>query len=242
MRSTHEAKATVLAGVALAVVTAGCGDSRGGTADAGYHPVIDPARFSTTLDNPFLPLVAGTVFRYTETTEDSAEDITITVSRDTRVVDGVTCVVVHDVAAVDGQTAEDTFDWFAQDDAGNVWYFGEATTAYDGATSTTAGSWEAGVGGAEPGIAMEAHPRVGDRYRQEYLAGEAEDMGEVLALGESASVPYGRFDDCVRTRDFTPLHPDQIEEKLYCRGVGQVQSDLVQGGTEHLELIDVTNE
>ena len=259
MLATHEAVSpwTLAAGsflvIALVVAPtmAACGNDSSGTdgdadadadGDSDYHPVIDPARFSTTIDNEFFPLVPGTVFTYTEETEDDVEDIVLSVTHDTREVMGVTCVVVHDVASVGGEIAEDTFDWFAQDDDGNVWYFGEDTTAYDGDASTKAGSWEGGVDGAQPGIQMLGDPQVGEQYRQEYLAGEAEDMGEVLALGESASVPFGDFTDCLRTRDFTPLEPDKVEEKLYCRGVGQVQADLVQGGLEHLELITITTE
>jgi len=240
----------LFAALAAGSALVGCGDDGDGggdgdadaDGDADYHPDIDPARFSTTIDNRFFPLVPGTVFQYTEETEDAVEDITVTVTHDTKVVMGVTCVVVHDVASVDGEVEEDTFDWFAQDDEGNVWYFGEDTTAYDGETSTTAGSWEAGVDGAQPGIQMEGDPQVGDEYRQEYLAGEAEDMGAVLALGESASVPYGDFTGCVRTRDFTPLEPDKVEEKVYCPDVGLVLADLVEGGLEHLELVSVTTE
>ncbi|MCA9572249.1 MAG: hypothetical protein KC656_30630 [Myxococcales bacterium] len=234
--------------LALPLFAAGCDDDSGsgsesdggaGPVDAAYAPEVDPAKFGPTVDNPFFPLVPGTVFHYTEETEDGVETITTTVTADTRVVAGVTCVVVHDVAEEDGEVAEDTFDWYAQDDQGNVWYFGEDTTAYDGDESTKAGSWEAGVDGAQPGILMPGDPQVGQRYRQEYYAGEAEDMGEVLALDAAATVPHGTYEGCLRTRDWTPLEPDKVEEKVYCRGVGLVQADLVEGGLEHLELVSV---
>ena len=231
-----------VAATALAGGPTGCGDDGNSGGDGGYHPTIDPAHFSATIDHPFFPFAAGTVRQYTEASESDVQDITVTVTNDTRVVDGVTCLVVRDVASQDTDVLEDTYDWYAQDDDGNVWYFGEDTTEYDGEQTSTAGSWEAGVDGAEPGIVMEADPQVGDQYRQEFLAGQAEDMAEILALGESASVPFGDFDDCVRTRDFTALEPDQVEEKLYCRDVGEVQADLVHGGVEHEELVSVTTE
>jgi hypothetical protein len=137
---------------------------------------------------------------------------------------GVSTIVVHDVASVGGEVVEDTYDWFAQDSAGNVWYFGEDTTSYDSdGTSSTKGAWEAGVGGAFPGIAIPAEPAVtGAGYRQEYLAGTAEDMGEVLAVSGSASTPFDDFDDVIVSRDWSPLEPDVIEEKTYARGVGVV--------------------
>jgi hypothetical protein len=159
------------------------------------------------------------------------------VTRETRDVMGVRCVVVRDTATLDGRLIEDTFDWFAQDRTGTVWYFGEATTAYrrDGRTST-AGSWEAGVGGAQPGIVMNAQPRVGDTYRQEYRRGRAEDMGRVVSLRSKARVPAGNFRDLVKTRDFTPLEPGVVEHKYYARGVGLVLE--VERGGRRVELVE----
>ena len=122
---------------------------------------------------------------------------------------GVSTIVVHDVASVDGEVVEDTYDWFAQDSAGNVWYFGEDTTAYDDAgTASHEGAWEAGVGGALPGVVMAGEPAVtGTGYRQEFLPGVAEDMGEIIAVSGSASTPFGDFDDVIVTRDWTPSSP-----------------------------------
>jgi hypothetical protein len=214
------------------VVLAGCG------VDAGYAPHIDPATFSTTIDNPLLPLVPGTVMVYV--VDETGEMTTTTVTSDTKDVNGVTCVVVHDIASIDGTTTEDTFDWFAQDDAGNVWYFGEDTTEYDGSESSTAGSWAYGTDGAQPGMVAEANPQVGDVYRQEYLAGEAEDQAEVLSLDESITVPYGSFDHCVMTKDFSEIEPDVVEHKYWCSGVGTVESETVVGAPEHEALVSVT--
>jgi len=216
----------------LVSVLVGCGSS------ATYDPKIDPAQFSTTVDNPYFPLVPGTVFVYD--VQETDELVTVTVTSDIEMVLGVPCTVVHDVATVNDVVAEDTFDWYAQDADGNVWYFGEDTTAFDGPDTSTEGSWTGGIDGAKPGMVALAAPAVGDRYRQEFLAGEAEDEAEVLDLDASITVPFGSFTGCMMTRDFSALEPDVEEHKYYCPGVGEVGSELVSGGQEHEFLVSVT--
>ena len=169
------------------------------------------------------------------------EAITVTVTDETKVVAGVTATVVHDVAKDEkGTVLEDTYDWYAQDTAGNVWYLGEDTTAYDGQLSTKEGSWEAGVDGAEAGLAMPAEPRVGDGYAQEYYEGVAEDRGEILATDATVTIGYGDYDQVVRTEDTTPLEPDLVEQKYYAPGVGVVMEKTVAGGDEVVELVAFT--
>jgi hypothetical protein len=158
-------------------------------------------------------MLPGSVWQYEETTADGERQTdTVEVLDEQREVMGVETIVVHDVVKdADGEVIEDTFDWFAQDADGNVWYFGEDTTAYDEGTPSREGSWEAGVDGALPGIVMPADPTVSSPgYRQEYLAGEAEDMGQVIAVSGSVTVPFGSFDDVVRTRDWSPLEPEIV--------------------------------
>jgi hypothetical protein len=137
-----------------------------------------------------------------------------------------------------GQVVEDTFDWYAQDDRGNVWYVGEDTTEYeDGRPVTKEGSWEAGVDGAQAGIIMPARPRVGQAYRQEHYAGHAEDMARVLSLDEQAEVPAGHFTDALLVREWNPLEPKVLEYKLYAKGVGPVLAVSVSGGRDREELL-----
>jgi len=162
------------------------------------------------------------------------------VTSDTKVILGVTCVVVHDVVSSGGQVVEDTYDWYAQDDTGTVWYMGEDTTEMDAGMISKEGSWEGGVDGAKPGKIMPGTPQVGDRYRQEYLEGEAEDEGEIVDLNASITVPYGSFTGCIRTRDFTALEPDVEENKFYCPPVGIVRSIMTKGGAETEDLVAVT--
>jgi hypothetical protein len=203
--------------------------------DGNYEVTIDPAEFTSVVDNPFLPKLPGTVWEYQEfTSEGGFERIRIEVLDETKVVMGVEAIVVHDVVTThDGELIEDTYDWFAQDSDGNVWYMGEDTTSYQDGVASTKGAWEAGVDGALPGIVMPGDPAVSDTgYRQEFKAGEAEDMGQVIALGGSFTVPTGTYDDIVRTRDWTPLEADVVELKAYARGVGFIHEGKVDGDGE----------
>jgi hypothetical protein len=201
-------------------------------------PSPDPRDFVASVDNPWLPLEPGTVWTYRARSDEGAETIVVTVTDRTRVVQGVPTTVVHDVVTDDrGRTVEDTFDWYAQDTAGNVWYFGEATTEYDGRKRSTEGSWEAGVDGAQAGLVMPATPRVGDGYAQEHREGVAEDRAEILSVDERRVVPFGRYDDVVQTEDTTPLEPGLVEHKYYARGVGVVLEEDVSGGSEVVELV-----
>src|SRR5215212_5416350 len=194
-----------------------------------YTPHINPAQFTTKIDNEYLPLKPGTTFFY----EGKGERDEMRVTHSTKMVMGVECVVVDDRAWEEGKLIEKTYDWFAQDKEGSVWYFGEDTKeSKDGKVVSTKGSWEAGVDGAKPGIIMQADPEVGQSYRQEYYPGEAEDMAKVQSLDESVTVPYGSFDHVLETREWTPLEPVFDEHKYYARGVGQVYG----GGSE---LVDV---
>jgi RTX calcium-binding nonapeptide repeat (4 copies) len=202
-------------------------------------PRPDASQFTTDIDNPLMPLRPGTTFIYENA--DDGEQVTVTVTGQTRVVDGVECVVVHDTARVNGLVIEDTHDWYAQDADGNVWYFGEETAEYDPGNPdpvSTEGSWEAGVDGAEPGVVMLADPEVGTRYRQEYSQGVAEDWAEVKSLDAHTDVPYGSFDEVLRTLDVNPLDPS-TEQKFYAEGVGNLLATDEEGGREALVRIEV---
>jgi hypothetical protein len=232
----------------LSGLLAACGSTGGAVgasvsaspSGAAYNPQIDPANFVALVDNPLYPLKPGTVWEYTVKKETTTEKVVITVTRDTKKILGVTTTVVHDVVTEGGQVVEDTLDWYAQDRQGNVWYFGEATTKSEGGKSSTEGSWQAGVNGARPGFIMEAHPKVGDSYRQEYAPGVAEDRADVLSLNESVTVRKGSFAGCLRTKDYSPLKPDLVENKVFCPGVGQVLVVHVKGPVEREELVAIT--
>ena len=206
-----------------------------------YAPTIDPAAFSATVDNPFFPLRPGMRWNYRSNTPDGVETTLVTATNKTRTIMGVPCVEVRDTVKLDGKLTEDTLDWYAQDRDGTVWYFGEDTKEYEnGKVTSTEGSWLAGTRGAQPGILMPARPHVGDRYRQEYYKGHAEDQAEVLSLTERAQVPTGSYNGVVMTKETTPLEPDVLERKYYARGVGTVLTvDVSAGGTRD-ELLRFT--
>lgn len=222
----------------VAVLLVGCGHEHGQEASSKPFrlPALPaPAHFRATVDHPFLPLRPGARWVYLSKTADGTERTVVVVESRHRTVAGISATVVHDRAYLDGRLSEDTYDWFAQDDEGNVWYLGEDTHAYEpGKPPSTEGSWEAGVGGAQGGLALPGRPAVGDRYQQEHLAGTAEDRGEILALDAHGTVPWGAFRDAVRTRDTTPLEPDVVENKYYVRDVGTV---LEEEGADRVELI-----
>ena len=213
------------------VLMAGCTSSSPSTQERkAYTPHINPAEFTTSIDNEYLPLKPGTTFVY----EGGAERGEMTVTHDTKKVMGVVCVVVDDRAWEGGKLIEKTNDWFAQDNKGTVWYFGEDTKEYEnGKVVSTEGSWEAGVDGAKPGVLMQADPKVGQSYHQEYYKGEAEDMARVLSFDASVRVPYGSFDHVLETKEWTPLQPGFFEKKYYVRGVGPL------GNPRDLALLDV---
>ncbi len=229
-------KTVILTGTALGL--ASCAlihDSQ--KEDENYEPRIEPKEFRARVDNPWFPLVPGTVYRYRERKGSEIADDVMTVMAETKLVMGVPCTVVHDVVTEKGVVKEDTFDWFSQDDEGNVWYMGEDSTAYDerGGVSKE-GSWEAGVDGAKPGIMMYAKPAPGPEYWQEH-ATNAQDKAQVMALREPVQVPFASFPDSVRTKEWSELEAGS-SMKWYVRGVGFVRAEAEDG--EITELISMS--
>jgi RTX calcium-binding nonapeptide repeat (4 copies) len=202
-------------------------------------PAINPADFSTKIDNEYFPLKPGTVMVYEGAKEDGLERVEFAVTRNTVMIMGVECIEVVDTVTVDGELVEKTSDWFAQDKDGNVWYFGEDSKDYEnGVVVSTQGSWKAGVDGARPGIIMLADPEIGDAYDQEFAPGIAEDKAVVLGDELNRSVDYGSFKEVLQTRDFTPLEPGKFELKYYAEGIGQILTENPLTGTT-LELVSI---
>ena len=198
--------------------------------------------FVPDINNPYFPLLPGTKFTYRNTITDkdgtTIEHEIMTVTSDIKKIIGVNCEVVHDQVKEDGEVTEDTYDWYAQDKFGNVWYFGEDTKELTDTGWSTEGSWEAGKHGASPGIIMFARPDLflGLTYYEEFQRGDAEDQATLLNTDSKAKVPYGSFTNCLETKNFTRLDPTDIEYKFYAKGVGQV---LGTSATERDELISI---
>jgi len=195
----------------------------------------------TLIDNNYLPMIPGTTNLYQAETEDGIETIVVEVLEETRVVAGVECVVVRDRVYLDELLIEDTHDWFAQDDDGNIWYAGEEVVNYEyddddeQIGSDNEGAWEAGIDGAQPGILIKAMPTVGDVYQQEFYPGEAEDMAEVIALNVPVVLDDGSTYNCLKTLEWNPLEDDSEEYKYYAAGIGLVKEEDLEG-EEPVEL------
>ena len=202
---------------------------------------VNPAGFSTRIDNPWFPLEPGTTYRYTGIKDGQPSRDIVVVTHQTRTIQGAPCVAVQDQLYVRGKLHERTTDWYTQDKQGNVWYYGEQTAELDknGRVTSTEGTWLAGVNGAQPGIYMPAHPRVGQTGRQEYYKGHAEDHFRVAAV--IGTVTSGA-EATVLTEETTPLEPGVLDNKLYARGVGVVVELTVKGGSERNQLVSVTRE
>jgi hypothetical protein len=221
--------ATLAAGLALA-----------GGLPLGSEPVaLSPADFTTRIDNPYCPMTPGTRWIYRETVRGEAPlRVRVTVLPRTVRIEGIEARVVHDRVTRRGRVVEDTYDWYAQDRTGNVWYLGEDTKNYEnGRVVSTEGSWRHGARGAQAGVVMPAQPTVGQNYRQEYLEGEAEDAARVLSIDEQVEVPAGHYRDAVLIRETNPLEPRVLEYKLHARGVGPVVAFHVSGGGDREELV-----
>jgi len=197
--------------------------------------------FTAHVDNPWFPLQPGTTYVYRGMKDGKPARDDVVVTHRTKVVGGVRCRVVHDRLFLRGRLAERTADYYAQDARGTVWYFGEDTAELDrhGEVTSREGTWHTGVDGARAGIFMPAHPRVGERHRQEFLRGHAEDHFAVVSLDAHVAVPFGAFDHALRTREWTPLEPGVIDAKYYVRGIGEVSEQTVHGGHESAQLVRV---
>jgi hypothetical protein len=204
---------------------------------------LDPADFTVDITNRYWPMRPGDRWISSET-DGKGDVLRVDVTVEDRtyaVADGIEARVVHDLVTRDGAVVEDTIDWYAQDADGNIWYLGEETAEYqNGQVVSTEGSWEAGVDGAQPGVAVPADPRPGTAYRQEYLAGQAEDQGLVLSTSEQVGVPTGIYSGALLTRDTTALEPDLVELKFYVPGIGPVLTLESSGGAGREELVETT--
>jgi hypothetical protein len=209
--------------------------AHGSRASAGVNGVVYTARVT----NAWFPLRPGTTYVYTGIKDGKPSRDVVTVTHETRMIDGAPCVAVQDRLSIRGRLFERTTDWYTQDSRGNVWYFGEKTAELDrsGHVTSTEGSWQAGVNGARPGIFMPAHPHVGQSFRQEFYKGHAEDHFQIIGIQATVTPPRARA--TLLTKEWTPLEPGVIDHKRYVRGIGTVAEQTIKGGSERAELISV---
>jgi hypothetical protein len=226
---------------ATARASASVGGGSAGALEVGGAPVrLDPADFGLRIDNPYFPLAPGDrrVVRETDVEGARVRGVVSVTRRTKRLANGVTARVVNDRVREDGEVVEDAREWYAQDAAGNVWYFGEDTVECKNGRVARRDGFEAGVGGAQAGVIMPADPQVGLSFRKAYDPGNAEDVGEVWSLEERAEVPFRKFrSDVLLVKETTPLEPDALEYAFYARGVGPVLVIEISGGSAREELV-----
>jgi len=233
---------TLFAAVAVTgAVAGGFWVSNATGASTDVVPLPGPADFVSVIDNPYFPLPVGRTLVYEGIKDGQTQVDTVTVTNQTKIIEGITARVVSDVSTHGSTVLEKTFDYYAQDRQGNVWYLGEDTTAFlpHGKTDTT-GSWLAGVHGAQPGLVMEANPQIPDAYRQELLVGEAEDTAWVVELGGTVTVPYGKLRNTLTTLEATRIEPGAYDQKIYAPGIGIVLEKSLTGPAEFAQLVSVT--
>jgi hypothetical protein len=232
--------ATAVAGLVLVGGTAASVPATHGRSARGA-PVRPPAsQFSAVINNQWFPLKPGTRYVYTGVKDGKPSRDVVSVTRRTKTIQGVPCVVVEDRLYVRGRLHERTSDWYSQDSRGNVWYFGERTAELDrrGKVTSTEGTWTSGVDGAVAGLFMPARPRVGQTGRQEFYKGHAEDHFKVIGLFRTVAPPGRR--NALLIQETTPLEPGTVDHKLYVRGIGVVVEQTEKGGVERNELVAVT--
>lgn len=222
----------------------GCDNGEGSLPEG--VPNFDATKFSnpTVITIPYYGPPSDAIYEYQafevengEIGEEAVENITLERIIGSKTVMGIPVVIQHDVVRADGVVVEDTYDWLAQDDTGNLWYMGESVKNYDemGNFLDTEGSWEAGVDGALPGYWLPADPYVGQFYYQEYYEGKAEDYAEVVALDATVIIDMGTYEEVLVTKDVNPFEPNVYELKYYAPGIGLIKEE----GYEDGELVEV---
>jgi hypothetical protein len=236
MTRNAKAGAAVLAGLIVAGAL-----WASGSATAANDPGSAAIGWASKINNPYFPLPVGTTLIYQGVRDGVTQIDRVHVTHKTKMIQGVSCTAVHDVARHHGRLLEKTTDWYAQDAKGNVWYFGEATATYDknGHVQSREGSWRSGRDGAVRGIIMEATPHVPDGYRQEFYPGHAEDAAWILSRGGAMKIPYGRVHRVIRTMEWSRIEPDVVVKKFYAPGLGIVVEHSVAGEHETAKLVRV---
>lgn len=202
-----------------------------------YHVTVAPADFTNVVTNPYFKLTPGSVRVYRGTKNGVPMQSVFRVLKSTKTIIGVKTAVVQDTVTLNGSLLEKTLDWYAQDSAGNVWYFGEDSKDYkNGVVVSTQGSWLSGVNGGEPGIVMKASPQPGPVYIEEYRPGVAEDMAQVIRSTATLTGPTGSYSNVVVTRNTNPLDPTLLEHKYYAAGVGMVY-EVKAYGASNMEIM-----
>jgi hypothetical protein len=234
--------AVLAAGLALTTPWVATAHTRHQAATSTYEPNLNPADFSTHIDNPYFPLPVGRKLVYKGVKDGVSQTETVHVTKRTKLVaEGIRARVVTDVAKHGSKLLEKTEDYYAQDKHGNVWYVGEKTAAYENGKVDRSGSWQAGVRDGEPGIIMPAHPHIPKGYRQEFSPADgAQDTAWTVQRGGAITVPYGRIHHILVSLEASRAEPGAYDKKVYGPGVGIVFEKALTQGPEVARLVRVT--
>jgi hypothetical protein len=233
------------AGVLAAISIAAAHDGGAGAAAHARRsgpPPLPPAReFVRQIDNSWFPLKPGTVLTSKGEDEGTPATDVFTVTRRTKRTRGIRTTVIFDRVLEQGRVVERTYDYYAQDRRGNVWYLGEdtATLKPNGTIQSREGTFRAGRDGARAGIIMPAHPHPGQTGWQEYYVGHAQDRFRILNLHTSVRTPAASSRRGMLVQETSPIEPDVVDHKIYMRGIGTVREVTVKGGNEHYRLVSV---
>ena len=197
---------------------------------------IDPARYSSAISNPWLPLTPGTVLTYEGSIEGVPSTLVVSVTDQVRAIAGVDCLVVEELVSTAGRPIDRTLAYYAQDVDGNVWYFGEDVQELNrsGQVVNTEG-WRTGIDGGTPSLVMEAVPVEGHTL----VNASTNDRSEVVNLAKPVSTPSGDYPAALETKEWTPDEPDVLVNKYYVQDIGMVRDVTVEGGPEEFLLVDV---
>jgi hypothetical protein len=204
-------------------------------------PSPAPADFVAGVDNPWFPLVPGTRWTYDRYATTGSETLTATVLPEPRVVDGVATTALRwELRRPGRRPATLAVRWYAEDTAGNVWWFGQRVGRTFPVDPLATASWRAGRRGARAGLLMPAHPRVGDGFANGSRPGTMERRSTVVTLDASVALPKGEYHHAVETRDLSPLAPIRIVQTFFAPGVGMVVQDATDAVDVELTLVRVS--
>jgi hypothetical protein len=186
---------------------------------------VDKKNLGIRGSNAYFPLTPGYRLAFVHGPETDV----LTVLTETKVIDGVECRIIEDRETKNGQLTEITRDYYALDAATNdVYYMGEEVDVYkDGKVTSHEGTWLSGVKGAKFGLFLPANPAVGRRFYQEQAPGVGMDRIEIVSVTEKVDTPAGRFENCVKTLETTPLEKNVRDYKWFARGIGIVKDGVL---------------
>jgi hypothetical protein len=219
-----------------------------GSSDDSAPDTVDRGKFShsTIIDNKWFPMKPRTRWTYEGTSvEDDGKivphRIISTVTNLTKIIDGVRTVVLYDVDYSDGELVEAELAFYAQDDDGNVWQFGEYPEEYETGKFVKAPTWIHGLRGARAGTVMQAHPQLGTpSFAQGWGPSVGwKDRAVVYQVGQKVLIPFGAYEDVLVVKESAAGEQDAEQLKYYAPEVGNVRTSWTGTGAKVIEALQL---